>query len=297
MKILVTGSEGNIGSKLVPYLRSKGHYVYRCDIKQGVGPYYSVADINNPLDLCLAFSRFKPTVVFHLAAMVSRVTCEKSKALTIQTNLSGTENVIQLCKECGAKLIHFSTSEVYGNIGGVLSESREDLSPNNIYGASKLMSENLVKYEVKDGLNAMIVRPFMFYDENETLGEHRSAMIRFAEKLLKRQTITVHRGAERSWMHINDGVRVLEALLNVPGFHVVNIGSSEVYKMEDLARGMCNYLELKYADYVEEINLPDHMTLTKTPDVRLQEELTGLKAEIGIDEGIKRVFDNVMKRI
>jgi nucleoside-diphosphate-sugar epimerase len=297
MKILITGSEGNIGSKLVPYLKSKGHLIHRCDIIQATGNDYSVVNINSPGDLNLVFDRFRPEVVYHLAAMVSRVTCENSPGLTIETNLSGFYNVIQLCERYQSRLIYFSTSEVYGNIGGILKEDREDLEPNNIYGLSKLLGEKLVKYEIGKGLNAIIVRPFMFYDEDETLGEHRSAMIRFAENLIRGNKINIHRNSSRSWMHISDAIAILERLLYNRGFHVINIGSEHTILMTDLARMMCDCLNLNYENMIREIELPDRMTLTKYPDCNLQWELTNYISRIKIEEGIKLVINKVKARI
>lgn len=293
MKILIIGSEGNIGRKLVSYLE-KTHRVYRADIIQGYGSNYSVIDINKTVDLFNVFNRFKPDVVYNLAAMVSRITCEASPGLTIDTNISGANNVIQLCKIFKAKLISFSTSEVYGNIGGVLSEDRK-CEPNNIYGLSKLLGEEIVKYEVKNGLKAVIVRPFMVYDEDETFGEYRSAIIRFAEMLIKKQKITVHSDSKRAWMHISDVVRVLEKLMYVD-FYIVNIAHSEIVDIKWIARRMCEILELPYYDYVEEKELPCRMTLTKNPDITLQTELTGIIPKINIEKGINLVLTKVKQR-
>lgn len=293
MKILVIGSKGNIGKKLVPYLR-ENHRVYCTDIVQGFDEDYSVVDINNPISLLNVFHRFNPNIVYNLAAMVSRITCEASPGLTIDTNISGMNNVIQLCKTFKAKLIYFSTSEVYGNIGGILNEDRE-CKPNNIYGLSKLLGEEIVKYEVERGLKAVIVRPFMFYDEDETLGKHRSAMIRFAESLIKKQKIIVHSNSERSWMHISDAIKILEKLMYVD-FHIVNIAHSEVVDIKYIARKMCEILGLSYNDYIEEEELPYRMTLTKIPDIELQAKLTGIIPEINIKEGINLVLNKVKQR-
>ena len=62
-----------------------------------------------------------------------------------------------------------------------MDEEISDPQPNNRYGLSKLLGEQLVEYEVRtNNLKAVSLRPFMMYDENEDLGDHRSAMIRFA---------------------------------------------------------------------------------------------------------------------
>jgi nucleoside-diphosphate-sugar epimerase len=68
--------------------------------------------------------------------------------------------------------------------------------PNNRYGLTKLLGEQLVDYEVaQHGLRAVTLRPFMIYDENEDFGDHRSAMIRFAHDLARGRPIQVHRGS------------------------------------------------------------------------------------------------------
>lgn len=289
MKILVIGSEGNIGKKLVPYLKECGHHVFRADIIQGFGKDYAVVDINSSGELYNL--KFYPDVVFNLAAMVSRITCEESPGLTIQTNLVGAYNVIQYCKYISTKLISFSTSEVYGNIGGVLSEDRK-CEPNNIYGLSKLLGEELVRYEVTNGLKAVIVRPFMIYDEDETHGEHRSAMIRFAEMLSKKEKIIVHSDSQRSWLHINDAVKILEKLIYVD-FNIVNIGHPDIVDIKWIARRMCEILGLNYSNYVTEKELPYRMTLTKIPDIEKQTKLTGLIPEIDIEQGINLVLKSI----
>jgi len=297
MRILVTGSEGNIGRKLVPYLKEKGHQVHRCDIIEMFADDYTLGNINTLGDFYTAFVRFKPEVVYNLAAMVSRMTCEDSPGMTIETNIYGLYNVIALCREFGARLFYFSTSEVYGNIGGLLKESRTDLQPNNLYGLSKKLGEDLVCYEVTKGLNAIIVRPVMFYDEDETLGQHRSAMIRFAENLLRGNRIIVHKNTLRSWMYISDGIAILERLLYVKHFHIVNIGSDEVIAMTDLARMMCDYIGINYNDFVEETDLPERMTLVKVPDITTQIQLTNYINKINLKDGIKMVIDKVKSRI
>ena len=290
MKVLVIGACGNIGIKLVPYLISQGHAVYCCDQLQGTGDGYSVVNILNSGDLLKVFLDFKPEVTILLAAMVSRVTCEASPHLAVDTNLSGLNNVIQLCKAFDSKLVYFSTSEVYGNIGGKLSEGRI-CKPNNMYGLTKYLGEKLVQYELKD---ALIVRPFMFYDEDETRGDHRSAMIRFAYHLSRKEKITVHKGSRRSWMHISDGVRVIESLIHLKEGYIVNIGSDELISTMLLADKICNYFGLRYEDYVNEYELPEKMTLEKIPDITRQTELTGLIPEVSLDEGIKRVCEKII---
>ena len=138
--------------------------------------------------------------------MVSRVTCEQAPSLAVSTNLLGLQNVLEMCKRFNSKCIYFSTSEVYGPECEVM-DLLSDPKPNNRYGLSKLLGERLVEYEVQQhGLRAVTLRPFMMYDEHEELGDHRSAMIRFATNLAEGKEIEVHLGSERAWLHVSDAV-------------------------------------------------------------------------------------------
>jgi nucleoside-diphosphate-sugar epimerase len=297
LKILVTGSAGNIGRKLVPYLQACGHRVLRADIEQNYAEDYIKADVMFPTELFRAALDFRPQAVFHLAAMVSRLTCEKAAALTVSTNIAGTMNMIELCRMAGAKLINLSTSEIYGNIGMGLSEDREDLQPNNRYGLTKLLTERLVEYETTCELDAVTVRPFMLYDEDETMGTHRSAMIRFAEALVKGEKIEVHKFAQRSWMHMDDAVKALERCAFVSGYYAINIGHPSVISMEDMAHRMCDILGIEFAKHVDIVTQPDRMTLQKVPVLNRQKELLDFEPEIDLDQGLRRVIERVRQRV
>src|SRR5919201_5791379 len=108
-KALVIGSEGNIGSRLAPYLRSVGYDVLEADIRPGWRENYVMADMNHPVDLLPAFD-WKPDVVFLLAATVGRMTCENAISLSVTTNLAGLNNVLQPSKRAGCLGVYFSTS-------------------------------------------------------------------------------------------------------------------------------------------------------------------------------------------
>lgn len=295
-KVLVIGSEGNIGAPLVRHLRADGYDVLEADIRPAMREDYVMADINHPIDLLPAFD-WGPDVVYILSAMVSRVTCEQASGLAIATNLAGINNVLQLCKRVDATTVYFSTSEVYGPGWDVMDESVADPRPNNRYGLSKLLGEKVVEYEVRAyGLRAITLRPFMIYDELEDLGDHRSAMIRFASNLARGLPIEVHKGSARGWMHIEDAVRAIEAASGVDEYAVVNIGHPDVRPVEELAELIRSELDAP-PELVVEIEQPTQMTLVKRPALERQRDLLGVEPAISLEDGVARVCREITRRV
>ena len=287
-KALVIGSEGNIGAPLVSYLRSVGYSVLESDIRPGWRENYIMADINQPVDLLPAFD-WKPDVVYLLASVVGRMTCEQAGALAITTNLGGTANILQLCMRAGARCVFFSSSEVYGPGCDVMDDTKGVPRPNNRYGLSKWLGEQLVEYEVRNsGLRAVTIRPCMIYDEDEDIGEHRSAMVRFASNLARGNPIEVHAGSARSWLHVSDAVRALEAAARLDHYAVINLGHPDIIPMVDLAKMMCRELNAD-PDLIRIRELPPQMTLVKRPTLERQRTLLGFEPNISIAEGVRRV--------
>ncbi len=295
-KALLIGSEGNIGIPLEKYLKTKGYEIYEVDIKPGWGDKYLAADINEPLDLLPAFD-WRPDVVFILSAMVSRVTCEAASSLAVTTNLSGINNVLQLCKRIDAMTVFFSTSEVYGPDCEIMDEDTTVPKPNNRYGLTKLLGEKLVEYEVEQyGLKAVTLRPFMMYDENEDFGDHRSAMIRFASNLVQGKPIEVHRGSARGWLHVSDAVRAIEAAAHVKEYSAINIGHPDIHPIDELAEMVRSELNAS-KDLIEYKEMPSRMTLVKRPSLERQKSILGVVPEVSLQAGVKKVCDVVRKRL
>lgn len=286
-RILAIGSEGNIGAPLVEHLRACGHDVFTTDIRPGWREQFATADINHPLDLLEAFE-WRPEVVYLMAAVVSRVTCERSPSLAVLTNVAGTNNILALTRAAGARLVFFSTSEVYGPTDGIMDEATSVPHPNNRYGLTKWLGEQLVAYEAERGLDAVIVRPFMVYGEDEDEGDHRSFMIRCAQHLAEGRPIEVHADTARSWLHVSDAVVGLERASLLTGFHVVNLGHPTLIITEAIAIAMAARLGAD-PDLIHVVPQPAGMTPVKRPALERQRQLLRMEPTVGIAEGIARV--------
>jgi nucleoside-diphosphate-sugar epimerase len=287
-RALVIGSEGNIGAPLLSHLRSVGYDVLGLDLRPGWREDYLTGDITHPVDLIPAFD-WRPDVVFLMAATVGRMVCEQAASLAVSTNVAGVNNVLQLCKRAKARCVFLSSSEVYGPNCDPMDEVRSTPQPNNRYALTKWLGEQLVEYEARaSGLRAVTLRPCMVYDENETVGEHRSAMIRFVSNLARGRPIEVHRGSARSWLHVSDAVRAIEAAARVDEYAVMNLGHPEVVPMADLAEMIRAELNAS-PELVVTTELPPKMTLIKRPTLDRQRSLLGYEPVVGIAEGVRRV--------
>lgn len=286
-RALVIGSEGNIGKPLASYLKGMGYAVLESDIRPRLRPGYIVADITHPLDLLPAFD-WGPDVVFLLAALVGRTSAEQAGSLAMATNLAGINNVLQLCKRAECMCVFISTSEIYGP-GSVSMDETALPQPANRYGLSKWLAEQIVDYEVRtSGLRAVTVRPCMVYDEMEDVGEHRSAMIRFAASLASGRPIEVHRGSARSWLHVADAVRAIEAAGEVERHTVINIGHPDIVPMIELAEMIRMELGAD-PDLIRSVPIPPQITLVKRPSLERQRLLLGFEPRMPLREGVRRV--------
>ncbi len=178
-----------------------------------------------------------------------------------------------------------------------MDEAVSNPRPNNRYGLSKLLGEQLVEYEVRTyGLSAVTLRPFMVYDENEDLGDHRSAMIRFCSDLAAGRPITVHRGSARSWLHVSDAVGAIERAAHLRDYSVINIGHPDVWPMEVLAERIRCELGAS-EDLVRFAEMPARMTLVKRPTLERQRRLLRVEPRVTIEEGVRLVCRRVTERL
>jgi nucleoside-diphosphate-sugar epimerase len=260
VRILVTGARGLLGSQLVPALRAAGHDVLATDILAGSEEGYRTLDVTRwgaPIG-------FRPSVVINLAACCGRVVAEENPELALAVNVEGALFTAMYAKVNGARLIHVSTSEVYGD---AVETEEGPKHPLNWYGWTKLMGESSVKYTLPE---ATIVRPFMMVSEHEPAGPHRSFFVRAAHAVRHGLPLTVHRGASRSWLHLDDAVRWLIEMLDEKFIgQTVNIGSTEPPVDNAFLVGLMEGIFQNRAQLVW-CDMPTGIRQTKTPDLTKQ---------------------------
>lgn len=265
MKILVTGGAGFIGSHLVESYLNKGHEVYAIDnlstgskkniehlLSNNKFFFHEDSIFNNELMLELVGTC---DLVFHMAAAVGVKYVLDNPLLSIQTNIKGTDTVLELCNKFKKKVIIASTSEVYGKHKHAPLVETDDIiyGPSATwrwsYAASKLVDEyNAFAYYRTTKLPVIIVRLFNTVGPRQCK-EYGMVMPRFVDQALTNAPLTVYGDGlqTRTFTYISDVITALNKLAECEAAigEVVNIGGDEEISIIDLANRIKERVESK----------------------------------------------------
>lgn len=252
-RILVTGGAGTVGAGLVSELLRRGHTVASCDRSHRhdeVGfslrtdipdASYARCDVGEFRQVERVFERFGPfDYVFHCAAEFGRWNGEDFYDSLWRTNAVGTKNIIRLQERLRFRLIHFSSSEVYGDWGGVMSEAvmdQHEVKQLNDYAMSKWVNEMQIRNSIAQfGTESVVVRLFNTYGPGEHYSPYRSVNCRFLYCALKGLPWVVFRGHSRTSTYLLDTVRTLANIVNnfKPG-ETYNVGGDQEHSIEELS--------------------------------------------------------------
>jgi len=307
-RILITGGAGFIGSHLTEALLAAGKQVSVLDdlstgrfenIAHLVGrPGFSFAvdSITNHMVLDRLASECQ--VIVHLAAAVGVQLIVEHPVHTIETNIMGTEAVLQAASRYKAKVLIASTSEVYGK--GIRVPFREEddvvLGPTNksrwSYAASKMVDEFLaLAYHQSRGLPVVIARLFNTVGPRQT-GRYGMVIPRFVNQALAGDPITVFGDGRQSrcFCDVSDTVRALVDLASHPQAigRAFNVGSTDEVAILDLAErvkgitGSDSAIQLIPYDQAYAPGFEDMRR--RVPDISRIHALTGWRPQRILDE-------------
>jgi UDP-glucose 4-epimerase len=312
---LITGGAGFVGSHLAEALLAKGVKVTIVD-DLSTGSEENIAAFKDHKGL--AFHRAsildrelmatlvpKADVVFHLAAAVGVLLIIESPVRTIETNIRGTEMILDLAAGTKAKVIVASTSEVYGKSAKPKFGEEDDLilGPTSIsrwsYAASKIVDEFLAKaYWKEKGLPVVIVRLFNTVGPRQT-GRYGMVIPSLVQQALAGKPIRVFGDGlqTRSFTYVGDVVRALIGLAEHPGAvgHVYNIGHGKEISILELAKlikemtGSKSPIELVPYSEAYESGFEDMRR--RMPDIAKISALIGYKPTHDLDD----ILDEVIK--
>lgn len=312
MRILVTGGKGVVGTALVEQLRSKGHHVVSCDLYHDhdeVGfclrtdvpnALYARCDVGEIRQLQRLFDTMGPfDYVYHCAAEFGRWNGEDFYENLWKSNAIGTKHVIRLQEKNKFRLIHFSSSEVYGDWPNIMVESVMDeyeVKQMNDYAMSKWVNEMQVRNSViAHQTETVVVRLFNTYGPGEYYSPYRSVNCRFVYCALMGLPWIVFRGHSRTSTYLADTVMSLSRIIDnfKPG-EVYNIAGKTLHTIEELSDTI---LKVTGAD-PGLVQYRDSEILTtgiKKVDAGKAARDLGHTDSVTMEEGIRRTVDWMRK--
>jgi len=308
-KVLVTGSDGFIGSHLVEALLEEGY-----NVKAFV--LYNSFNLWGWLD---TFSKEKQNsievfagdvrdsngvrratqgvdIVFHLAALIGIPFSYYSPESYIDTNVKGTLNILQACKDYDiGKVIVTSTSEVYGTAQSVPIDEKHPLQGQSPYSASKIGADKIAESFYRSfGTPVIIARPFNTYGPRQSA---RAIIPTIITQLLKGKS-EVRLGSLHPTRDLNYVTDICRGFISLARCEEavgkeVNIGSGQEISIGELAKLIISLIKADAAIISEDLRKrPEYSEVERLVcDSSLMQKLTGWKPEVSLKEGILRTID------
>jgi UDP-glucose 4-epimerase len=313
MKVLVTGGAGFIGSHLSERLLEDGHEVAVID-NLSTGSLENIENIKKRPDFEFVAGDIRNVelmeplveqcdVIYHLAAAVGVRLIAEDPVHTIETNIGGTEVVLDIANKFGKKILIASSSEVYGKSEAVPFSEEDDIvlgstsMPRWSYACSKAIDEFLgLAFYQQYGLGVVIARFFNTIGPRQT-GQYGMVVPRFVQMALNDEPILVYGTGKqtRCFCYVGDVVEAIIRLMNcehAPG-KVYNVGSSEEISIEELADKIIEITESKsekqYVPYEVAYGRPIEDMMRRVPSLERIAETVGWQSGTSLEEILKAI--------
>lgn len=303
MKILITGGAGFIGSHLSEKYVAQNNTVICLDnfMNGNLGNIRSLLSLRNfklvngdvrDHDLLEKIIR-DVDVVIHLAAQIHVDRSILEPKLTYDVNVFGTLNVLELSRRYDVgKVIHTSTSEVYGSAQYVPMDERHPLDAPHPYGASKIAADRMCNAYIQTyGLNVYIIRPFNTFGPHQKDTGYGGVISIFVKRVLSDKPPIIYGDGKqtRDYTYIEDLIKAYDLVLkyNKPIREPINFGTGKEIRIIDLANKIISLCGKK-----GKIN-PVHVTPRPGEVKRLVADYSKAKRLLGwepkytLDDGLK----------
>ena len=260
MKILITGGTGFQGSNLSKSLLEDGHDVVilnlhseknetnvkRFGLEKAYTMWGSINDMRTVKDAMAGVD-----LVIHTAAKIHVDDSIKNPTDYFETNVMGTNNVLEAARRFDVPVIHVSTCEVYGFQDDDLFET-SPLMPRSPYAASKAGADRMAyAYHTTYDMNICIVRPFNVFGPGQKDGKCGAVIPIWTTSLLEGKDITIYgKGTQsREFIYIDDLVSaykiIIDKMLNGKELagEVINVGTGVDVKVNELAEQMVSKIQ------------------------------------------------------
>ena len=249
MRIFVTGGAGFIGIHLCKKLLEQNHIVTIFDNFENSSQKHFITIFKDSVTVIsgditdyskLSCSMKNHDVVIHLAAKISVPDSIINSKSTFDTNVNGTQNVLDaLLSNNISKIISLSSAAVYSDSISKLTEFSKTIS-SSPYGASKLdMEKKINHFTVHHKIDSTILRLFNVYGDRPSI-EYAGVITQFKEKIKQNSPLIIYGDGQviRDFIHIDDVVTAIILAMNSSESNTYNIASGTSTSIIDLAKIM-----------------------------------------------------------
>ena len=305
-KILITGADGFIGSHLTEKLVRCGHDVRAFILYNSFNSWgwldHAEADIKKNLEIFAGDVRDPHGVnhamkgcdmVFHLAALIGIPYSYHSPDSYVDTNIKGTLNIVQSARELGiAKVLHTSTSEVYGTARFVPITEEHPLQGQSPYSASKIGADQIaMSFNLAFNTPVSIIRPFNTYGPRQSARAVIPTIItQIATGNTKIKLGALHPTRDFSYIKdtVNGFIAIAESDQTIG--EVINIGSNYEISIGDTVKVIADVMNVEIAHDTDSQRIrPENSEVERLwADNSKAARLTGWTPAYGGVEGLKR---------
>lgn len=246
MKLLITGSNGLLGQKIVK--RCLRHNIPFLATSKGINrnpdcpdEYYQQLDISVPLEVGDVFFRFRPTAVIHTAAITNVDYCEEHPEECFRVNAHATMILWEAAKIIGAHFQLVSTDFVFDGERGNYAET-DRVNPLSVYAHSKVVAENFLRDD--DNRNWSIARTIIVYGTGNNLS--RSNLILWAlEALPKGEPMKLVNDQFRSPTWADDLAYGCVEIVRRQEIGIFHLSGPETASVDQLVKRVATYLKIE----------------------------------------------------
>lgn len=314
-KALVTGGAGFLGSHLCRRLLAEGYEVTAVDnlftgSKRNIGDLLTMPRFNFVQhDITVPF-RGQFDEIYNLACPASPVHYQRNPVETTKTSVFGIINMLELARDTKAKVLHASTSEIYGD--PVVHPQTEKywgnvntIGPRSCYDEGKRVAETLCSdYRQCYGVDVRMVRIFNTYGPAMHPQDGR-VISNFIMQALSNEDITIYGDGNqtRSFQYCSDLIEAMRLFMrkdenelnrffvshgmNAP---VINTGNPDEYTIKELAEKVLQKLPQSKSRLIYE-PVPVDDPKRRRPDITLAKELLGWEPKVLLDEGLDNTIE------
>jgi dTDP-glucose 4,6-dehydratase len=302
MRVLIAGAAGFLGSHLTDAILAEGHEVLGVD-NLCTGSLQNLAHLKHESgfefceqDICETFDPNRIDYVFNFASPASPADYMRLGIETLMVGSAGTRNMLELARKYGAKFLHASTSECYGDPDEHPQTEEywghvNPIGPRSVYDEAKRFSEALVTaYWRYHKVDTRLVRIFNTYGPRLHVNDGR-VISNFLAQALRGEELTIYGdgGQTRSFCYVSDEIEGILKLSRSDEHGPVNIGNPAEWTILDCAKAVLRVTGSN--SRIVYRPLPQDDPTQRRPDITKAKNLLGWEPRIDLETGLKLSLD------